>query len=836
MKVIKRDGSVEEFDSEKIINALKGSFKSVNSNLDIDIIEKALDMVLDSSKNKDRITVEDIQDIVEKSLMMLNKYKELKSYILYREKRANHRKNRKNICERINSYDIEDTIKKIQKQFDEEKYNLEHLYYQFKNHIKENMTDVEKIDLIIRISLEMTSVETPEWEKISGRLLSKKINIDVDRRLIEENVLTFYEKITYLTKEKLYGDYILANYSKKEIEELESYINYKNDDIFNYSGLNIIAKRYLIQDKDNNVLEKPQEMFMGIAMHLSMNEENRIYWCKRIYDTISNLKVTLATPTLSNSRKPFHQLSSCFIDTVPDNLEGIYRSIDNFAQVSKYGGGMGLYFGKVRALGSEIRNVKNVSGGVNRWIKLANDTAIAVDQLGMRKGAVAVYLDIWHKDILDFLQIKTNNGDDRMKAHDVFSGISYPDLFWKKVKEDMDNSWYLFCPYEVKTVMGYNLEDFYGKDWEEKYSECIENKQLSKKEIKIKELVRLILKSVIETGAPFAFYRDAVNEMNPNSHKGMIYCSNLCVEIAQNMSAIESISKTIECEGEEVVVEKTKPGDFVVCNLGSLALGNIDVNNNEELEEIVETSVRMLDSVIDLNFYPTPYAEITNKKYRSIGLGVSGYHHMLVKNAIDFESVEHMAFVDNLFEKINYYALKTSNKLAIEKGSYKYFEGSDFHTGKYFEKRQYNSSKWIELRKSIGEKGIRNGYIMAVAPTSSTSIIATTTAGVDPIMKKYFLEEKKGMIVPRVAPGMNADNEKYYREAHAINQKKIIEAAGIRQRHIDQSQSLNLYITTDYTMRQILDLYIQAYEEGVKTIYYIRSKSLEVEECKSCSL
>lgn len=836
MKVIKRDNSIEEFDSEKIINALRGSFKSVNSNLDINIIEKTLKEVVDSTEDKKEITVEEIQDTVEKSLMVLNRYKELKSYILYREKRSNHRKNRKNICENIKSYDLEETIKKIQKQFDEEKYNLEHLYYQFNNHLKENMTDSEKIDLMIRISLEMTSVETPEWEKISGRILSKKINLDVDDYSKEKNICSFYEKIVYLTKEKLYGEYILENYKESDIKELENYLNYKNDDIFNYSGLNIVVKRYLIQDKDNNLLEKPQEMFMGIAMHLSMNEEKKIYWCKRIYDTISTLKVTLATPTLSNSRKPFHQLSSCFIDTVPDNLEGIYRSIDNFAQVSKYGGGMGLYFGKVRALGSEIRNVKNVSGGVNRWIKLANDTAIAVDQLGMRKGAVAVYLDIWHKDILDFLQIKTNNGDDRLKAHDVFSGISYPNLFWKKVKEDLDNSWYLFCPYEVKSIVGYNLEDFYGKEWEEKYQECIDNKDLPRKEIKIKELIRLILKSVIETGTPFAFYRDTVNEMNPNNHKGMIYCSNLCVEIAQNMSAIETLSKTIEIEGEEIVVEKTKPGDFVVCNLGSLALGNIDVNNSEELEKIVETSVRMLDSVIDLNFYPTPYAEITNKRYRSIGLGVSGYHHMLVKNNIDFESFEHMAFSDKLFEKINYYAIKTSNKLAMEKGSYKYFEGSDFHTGKYFEKRQYTDDKWKELRDNINKNGVRNGYIMAIAPTSSTSIIATTTAGVDPIMKKYFLEEKKGMIVPRVAPSMNGENEKYYKEAHNINQKKIIEAAGIRQRHIDQSQSLNLYITTDYTMRQILDLYIQAYEEGVKTIYYIRSKSLEVEECKSCSL
>ena len=390
----------------------------------------------------------------------------------------------------------------------------------------------------------------------------------------------------------------------------------------------------------------------------------------------------------------------------------------------------------------------------------------------------------------------------------------------------------MMCPHEIWTVKGYHLEDYYGEEWTKRYLECVNDSRIHKRSMVIRDLVRLIIKSAVETGTPFVFNRDEVNRMNPNKHKGMIYSSNLCTEIAQNMSEIEEVS--IRKDGD-VVVTTTKPGDFVVCNLASLSLGNFDVNDSSKLREVIRTVVRALDNVITLNFYPVPYAEITNSHYRSIGLGVSGYHHMLAKNGIKWESEEHLAAVDKLFESINYYAIEASSDLSAEKGSYAYFHGSEWESGKYFERRGYDSGNWLSLKQKVHEKGMRNAYLLAIAPTSSTSIISGTSAGVDPVMKRFFYEEKKGSMLPRTAPELSGKTWWFYKGAHEIDQSWSVRAAGVRQRHIDQAQSVNLYITNDYTMREVLDLLLLAWKNHVKTLYYTRSKSLEVEECESCS-
>ena len=640
-----------------------------------------------------------------------------------------------------------------------------------------------------------------------------------------------------MTSEGLYGKYILDSYSKKEIEEAFEFIDDERNNLYTYAGLDLLISRYLIHNRSHVVLESPQEMYLGIALHLALKEgEDRMTWVRKFYDIMSLQKVTMATPTQSNARKPYHQLSSCFIDTVPDSLDGIYSSVSKFADVSKFGGGMGMYFGKVRSRGGSIRGFEGASGGVIRWIRVVNDTAVAVDQLGMRQGAVAVYLDAWHKDLPEFLQLRTNNGDDRMKAHDVFPAVCYPDLFWRLAKENLNQDWYLMDPHDIMQIKGYCLEDSFGEEWEKRYWDCVNDVRISKRVIGLKELVKLILKSAVETGTPFAFYRDTVNRMNPNKHKGMIYCSNLCTEIAQNMSEAEIVSTTVEThEGDEVIVTRTKPGDFVVCNLASLCLGNINVHDNKELEDITSTVIRALDNVIDLNFYPINDAKLTNQKYRAIGLGVSGYHHMLAKNRIKWESEEHLAFADKVFEDIGYAAVKASNELAKERGSYSLFEGSEWQDGKYFDRREDNSERWQKLKASVAENGIRNAWIMATAPTSSTSILIGTTAGLDPVMNRFFLEEKKGAILPRVAPELSMATYWYYKQAHYIDQTWSVRAAGIRQRHIDQAQSFNFWITNDYKMSQLLNLYILAWEEGVKTVYYVRSKALDPEDCDSCS-
>lgn len=836
MYIVKRDGTEQRFDAVKIKNALAAAFGSVGHDAGEDVLDR-LTAVVVSKIPSFPVTVEQVQDLAEKTLMEEGYFDEVKSFILYRDARAKARAYRNEIASRFDDPVLVGVLKGIQYDYPEPEYDLMHLSSKFASFAREGADESAKYASLVRAAVELTTQEAPKWEFIAARLVMFDMYKKLAAELKARDIKGFYAKLAYLTERKLYGAYILEHYTREEVAECASIIDRRRDNLFTYSSLQLVLKRYVIHDFDGTLLETPQEMFLGIAMHLAMNEKNKMQRVREFYDMLSLLKVTVATPTLSNSRKPYHQLSSCFIDTVPDSLDGIYRSIDNFSKVSKFGGGMGLYFGKVRATGAPIRGFQGAAGGVIRWIRLVNDTAVAVDQLGMRQGAVAVYLDAWHKDLPEFLQLRTNNGDDRMKAHDVFPAVCYPDLFWRMARDNINGMWYMMCPHEIYTVKGYHLEDCYGQEWENKYFDCVSDDRISKRTIPVKEVVRLILKSAVETGTPFCFNRDHVNKFNPNPHRGMIYCSNLCTEIAQNMSPIDLVSREIvkTDDGDEVVVQVTKPGEFVVCNLASLVLGNINVKDKAEIRSIVRTVVRALDNVIDLNFYPVEYAMINNRKYRPIGLGVSGYHHMLAKNGIGWESEKHLAFADEVFEEINYAAIEASCDLAAEKGSYEYFEGSDWQTGAYFEKRGYTSDRWKELAAKVAKYGMRNSYLIAVAPTSSTSIIAGTTAGLDPVMKKFFFEEKKGAMIPRVAPELSPATYWLYKNAHLIDQTWTVRAAGVRQRHIDQAQSLNLYITNEYTMRQVLGLYISAWEEGVKTVYYIRSKSLEVEECESCS-
>jgi len=838
MKIRKRNGELVEFIPGKIKSALEKAFVGQEKKIDEEVLSKLLTTLLSRLPNDEGLTVELVQDEAERVLMEYGWYDVAKAYILYREKRSILRQARASIIETVSGDDkLNELLMIVQSDFNDESYSLSALQAKFDSFYKPSMNEEECYAALVKAAVELTTPEAPNWEFIASRLLNYSFQNNLTNVMNKYGITCLYEKILYMCDKGLYGNYILTHYSRIEIDEAEGFIVKDRDKLFTYSGLDLLLKRYVIHDHNHVPLETPQEMFMGIALHLCMNEKmDRMKWVKRTYDMLSRLEVTMATPTMSNARKPYHQLSSCFIDMVPDSLDGIYRSLDNFAKVSKLGGGMGMYFGKVRATGSAIRGFKGAAGGVIRWIRLVNDTAVAVDQLGMRQGAVAVYLDVWHKDLPEFLQLRTNNGDDRMKAHDVFPAVCYPDLFWKLADENIDAPWYLMCPHEILAVKGYSLEDYYGEEWEKRYYDCVNDSHISKRTVSVKDIVRLVLRSAVETGTPFAFNRDTVNRMNPNGHAGMIYCSNLCTEIAQNMASIEYVSTNISVEnGDTVLLTTTRPGDFVVCNLASLSLGNLPLEDDEYMQRTIETAVRALDNVIDLNFYPLEYAKLTNHKYRSIGLGVSGYHHMLAKRNIKWESEEHLKFVDEVFERINFAAIKADNALAIERGAYKLFESSDWQNGDYFKKRGYTSEKWKDLQRSVCENGMRNAYLLAVAPTSSTSVLSGTTAGVDPVMKRFYLEEKKGSMLPRVAPELSINTWWYYKPAHTIDQTWSIKAAGVRQRHIDQAQSMNLYITNEFTMRQVLNLYIEAWKAGVKTIYYVRSKSLEVEDCDSCS-
>lgn len=837
MYIIKRNGCREEYNGGKITAAMEKAFISVGQAPQEGTLAQLLAHVERNMDVSVPVTVEAVQDLVEQALMAMGFYQVAKSYILYRELRSRLRLSCRELSDAVAVPGLHDCLMLIQKDFPEEAYDLTRLHAKYDSFKKPDMTEDQRLEMLTKAAVEMTTQEAPKWEFIAARLQYFHFEKTLKAEMARRKIGSLYEKIRHLTDEGLYGSYILESYSRQEIDLYETYIISGRNHLLNFAGLDLLLQRYIVKTHRHVPLETPQEMYLGIAMHLAMEEkQDRDMWVKKFYDMLSLLQLTMATPTLANARKPYHQLSSCFIDTMPDSLDGIYRTIDNFARVSKFGGGMGVYLGKVRANGSSIRGFEGAAGGVIRWIKLLNATAVAVDQLGMRQGAVAVYLDVWHKDLPEFLQLRTNNGDDRLKAHDVFPAVCYPDLFWRMAKESLDQSWYMMCPHQILTIKGYALEDYWGEEWEKRYLDCVKDARISKREISIKELVRLILKSAIETGTPFAFNRDTVNRMNPNSHAGIIYCSNLCTEIAQNMSAIELISRQITTQDEETaVVTVTKPGDFVVCNLASLSLGALPVDDDHAMQELVATAVRALDNVIDLNFYPVEYAQITNRRYRSIGLGVHGYHHMLARHGIAWESQKHLDFVNAVFERLNYAAIQASSRLAKEKGSYSLFKGSDWQTGQYFEKRGYTDGKWLALKEEVSKNGMRNAYLLAIAPTSSTSILASTTAGVDPVMNRFFLEEKKGIILPRVAPELSMSTYWYYKNAHQIDQSYSVKAAGVRQRHIDQGQSLNLYITNDFSLRQVLGLYIEAWEQGVKTVYYVRSKALEVTECESCA-
>ncbi|WP_188454680.1 ribonucleoside-diphosphate reductase subunit alpha [Virgibacillus oceani] len=667
----------------------------------------------------------------------------------------------------------------------------------------------------------------------------------------------FYQLINMLTEKGIYSSDLLFNYSKDEIYELEKEINPERDHLFNYIGLFLLADRYITRDHERNIYELPQERFMIIAMTLMKNEpkEKQIELVKEAYWAMSNLYMTVATPTLANAGKSFGQLSSCFIDTVDDSLDGIYLNNWDIARLSKDGGGIGVYYGKVRALGSDIKKFKGNSSGVVPWIRLLNDTAVSVDQLGQRQGAVAIYLDVFHKDIMNgFLDLKTNNGDERRKAHDIFTGVAIPDLFMKRL-EEMDESgrsigeWHTFCPHQVKQIMGWKdengkplgLEDFYDEAdtnyFTEKYEEAVNHPLLPRKTYRAMDIMARIMVAQLETGTPYMFYRDEANRQNPNKHvrgrgRTSIYCSNLCTEIMQNMSAT-SITEEFQDEHGNIVIVR-KPGDFVVCNLSSINLPR--TVEAGVLQRLVSIQMRMLDNVIDLNTIKVGQAELTNKKYRAVGLGTFGWHHLLAQEGIYWESDQAVEFADNLYEDIAYYVIESSMELAKEKGLYSEFLGSEWQTGAYFERKGYKTERWKELQRSVAEYGIRNGWLMAVAPNSSTAKIGGSTDGIDPIYAVEYAEEKKNFKFKVTAPDLDHNTYNYYRRSrHELNQLWSIKQNAARQKHVDQSISFNLYVRHDIKARDLLNLHVEAWKHGLKTTYYVRSTSqAEIDECEAC--
>lgn len=859
MFVIKRDGSQQSFSIEKVKAAVlrclvEGCNESVSTSGEVaEDVCLCVTTWLKSLDETQVVSVEDIQDHIEKCLMQLDEFEAAKRYILYREE---HRKLReKDVVETteaknkgiqvvkrdgevapLSLHKVRAVITNACAGIYEDK--VDDLLDAVVPYFKDGMTTEAIQQLLMRVAVEKTSVKEPLWQKISGRFLLYDMykRASINRKQPHElGYGNFYQLLVTLREtqdsrgNRLYGPHILNAYSKEEIDELEAYIKPERDGLFKYIGLKHLKDRYLIKGFNNEVMELPQECFMGVAMYLAQKEEDKIRWAKEFYDVLSKHQITLGTPTLKNARTEHPQLSSCFIEAVDDNLWSIYEVNTDFAKISKLGGGMGIYVGKVRGKGSDIRGVKNAAGGTVPWIKNYNNTAVAVDQLGTRSGSTVVSQDVWHIEILEFLDLKTNNGDERMKAHDIFPCVNVPDAFWKAVEEDDD--WYLFCPHEIRKHMGLSLEDFWGEEWEHIYEHCIADESIPRKTVKAKDIARPMLRSQFETGGPFIFNRDIANRLNPNKHCGMIPSTNLCVEMCQNFKPVKLLEETIV---EDQIRRVLEVDSIVTCNLLSYNLGVI--YDDDALAYVVSVGVRMEDNAIDVNELPIAAATITNKKYRSIGMGTQGYHHHLTQKGIAWESDEHLEYVDAMYEKLNYYAIRASSNLAKERGSYPMFEGSDWQTGEYFRLRGYNSPKWKELEASVAANGLRNGYLLAVAPNGSTAIIIGETASTDPVTERVYVEGKKRDMVPVAVPDLTPETFWLYKPAHLIDQKWSVRAAGRRQKHIDQSQSFNLYIDPDtIKARDLLDLYLLAWKEGVKTIYYVRSRSTNIEECTACS-
>ena len=714
---------------------------------------------------------------------------------------------------------------------------------------KEAVAADDLVDHLIREAEARVDVAAPEWEAFAARIYLQRLYKRAGRSRfydVSQKYGSYVGLQESLADRNVYSNDILRAYSKEELVEAGKMIDPARDLLFTYNGLYLLATRYLATDTSRAVYELPQERWLTIALYLMQDEtprERRMQLVGEAYWALSNLYMTVATPTLQNAGKVGGQLSSCFIDTVDDSLQAIYDSNTDIARVSKGGGGVGAYMGYVRASGSAIRGVPNSSGGVVPWIKQLNNTAVSVDQLGQRKGAVAVYLDIWHRDIEAFLDLRLNNGDQRLRAHDVFTAVCVPDLFMETVERRGD--WYLFDPHEVHQAKGWYLQDFFDEtrgqgSFRERYAELVADERIGRRTVKAIDIFKRIMVSQLETGNPFMFFRDEVNRKNPNKHAGMVYSSNLCTEILQNMSPTRLMQEIIS--GNQIVTTK-QAGDFVVCNLSSINLGRAIVPQDGQgdlitdvLERLVPIQVRMLDNVIDLNRLPVPQATITNRKYRAIGLGTFGWHHLLAQKGMHWDAPEAEDYADALYERINRLTIQASMELAREKGAYPAFPGSDWQTGAYFRDRGYDSPEWQALAGAVASSGLRNGWLVAVAPNMSTAQIAGSTASIDPIYSAFYYEEKKDYRRPVAAPGLSLETWPYYEKgAYRVDQFASIRQNARRQRHVDQSISFNYYVPSTIRASTLLELHLTAWREGLKTTYYVRSNDIDIAECEWCS-
>ena len=724
-------------------------------------------------------------------------------------------------------------------------------------------TDIAKT--LIQTAVTKIDIDRPDWTFVAARLQLFDLYHSVARnlKLKKGEIPTLAHYVNYGILEGKLFPTLAEGY---DLADLENYLDQSRDYQFNYLGLKTLIDRYLVKDTKGKVIELPQHMFMCVAMFLAQDESDKQSKAKQFYDVISKFEVMLATPTLSNARTNRHQLSSCYIGSSPDNIEGIFDAYKEQALLSKFGGGIGWDWNLIRGQASPIDDTPGAAGGTVPFLKIDNDIAIAVDQLGVRKGAIAVYLEPSHADILDFIDLKKNSGEERRRTHDLFPALWIGDDFMQAVESNSD--WNLYTTPGDKTP-----------------SHTLNAKDLWKK----------ILTSYYESGSPFLCFKDNANRANPNPHTGHIRSSNLCTEIFQNTEPDHYMVKLwmengtyILAEEKDVIplangstklankvtsldtilykkstdlgpdvtckvynVEKERiPGRTAVCNLASVNLSK--VNSTKDIQRVVPIAVNMLDNVIDLNFYPLKKVKDTNLATRSIGLGVMGEAQMLAEKQIMFGSNVHLEFIDRVMDDISYNTILSSHTLAMDRGSYPEFDGSNWSKGTLpidvanknaLALTEYKShNDWDSLR-ALSKVAMRNGYMMAIAPTSSISILVGTTQAIEPVYKRKWFEENLSGLIPVVVPNLNPDTYAFYKPAYEVDQLDIIKAAAIRQKWIDQGQSTNIFLSLDRASGKYMnDIYMLAWKLGCKSTYYLRSQSPEAVadvadrslECSGC--
>jgi len=881
-KVIRRNGSVTPFDRSKIEVALTKAFLSVEGGVAAassrihDTVSKLAKQVNDSLFRRmpdgGIVHIEDIQDQVELALMRSGERKVARAYVLYREERA-HLRAEKAEKEQPDKSAKKNVLHVISKEGESKPLDENRL----RKVIAEAVSGLDGIDQesVLKEALHNLFDGIPESDLGSALVMATRVNIEKDpnysfvaARLLLDSLRT--EALTFLnnrpseaTQAEMAKRYpaTLKKFIKQAVElelideELTRYdlaklgaaLKPERDHQFTYLGLQTLYDRYFIHTDKDVRFELPQIFFMRVAMGLAINEVKREERAIEFYNLLSSFNFMSSTPTLFNSGTRRPQLSSCYLTTVPDSLDGIYSSIKDNALLSKFAGGLGNDWTRVRGLGAHIKGTNGKSQGVVPFLKVTNDTAVAVNQGGKRKGAICAYLETWHIDIEEFIELRKNTGDERRRTHDMNTSNWIPDLFMQRVAEEGD--WTLFSPEEVP-----DLHDLVGMEFNKAY-EAYEEKAARGditlfKTIKAVDLWRKMLGMLFETGHPWVTFKDPCNIRYSNQHVGVVHSSNLCTEIMLH----------------------TNDDEIAVCNLGSVNIAahtTADGIDMEKLEKTIKTAMRMLDNVIEYNYYSVPQARNSNMQHRPVGLGLMGFQDALYKQNIAYASMEAVEFADKSMEAVSYFAIKTSSDLAKERGTYPSYDGSLWSKGilpidslelmekqrgeQYFQVDKSSTLDWSSLRKQIKKVGMRNSNVMAIAPTATISNICGVSQSIEPTYQNLFVKSNLSGEFTVVNPYMvnelkelglwdevMINDLKYfdgsvqpidripeeikakYANAFEIDSRWLIEAGSRRQKWIDQGQSLNLYMK-DPSGPKLDNLYKLAWVRGLKTTYYLRS-------------